>query len=102
MTIGDAVFREPQDDRLESTSERRCDSEPDESAAQNERCKSLRQAEQDGASRREQQQRALDASGSIAIQPYSDRHLKRCEGPKIDRRDKTETGGIQGQLQPEV
>src|SRR5258708_28374500 len=61
-----------QDDRFESPSERRCDSEPDESAAQNERRKSLRQAEQHGATRCEQQQRAFDPSASLAIEPYSD------------------------------
>src|SRR5258708_2035726 len=69
-----------------------------ESAAQNERRKSVRQAEQHGASRCEQQQRAFDASGSIAIEPYADWQLERCEGQKIDRREKAEIGGIKGQL----
>src|SRR5262249_24198206 len=95
---GDAVFREPQDDRFESAGERRCDAEPDESAAQNERRKSLRQAEEHGASRREQQPRTFDASGSIAIEPYPDWQLESCEGQKIDRREKAKIGGIKGQL----
>ena len=93
-----AFGREPEDDRLEARHEGEGNAEADQGTADDEADQAIGQCEHKGADAGNQQQRALDGSGAVAVQQDTERKLGGGEQQEIHRRQHAEVGGAEAEI----